>query len=656
MKKLSAVLCTVVMLFCTSCDSGLQELQAPKSIDDMKIEIKDSQVQAYLSETFQIDADLTGADISKLPSYNLYAPRISNDKIAEIFMPGGGYKIEDKEDGTVEYTKDKEKLVIKIDEKTDEPYIKYYLDKDKGKAYEVVPNTSIENLSVEATETAAADLVKEKLDMLSVEYSDLKLQKLNFTEMNERYTAVVKREQSYQRNEYDTTPTEEPLDEHFKFTAEDDCYVITGTMILKGLPVYHPIITNDVITNISTGTTPNVCISYPDHIATYLTGDNVVVPLDELLVDERYGLGGSEMKFDSPTKDEIVPQFLKECAIDGVYYAIPYMRSSEACYINKTYVEALGYEVPEVLTWDFVFEVSEAAMAKNEDGTFKINNQNVMIPFIYKSTDNMMIQMLKQKGAGYSKEDGTIEIFNDTTKEILKTVAEHAKTRAFSTFKIDSYPANFLNAGQCIFAIDSTAGATWMGSEAPLSDIAEDQIVDFETVVRTVPQYDPEHPAMISQGPSICIFNKADQQEVLASWLFAQYLLTNEVQIAYAETEGYVPVTTKAQQDPSYQDYLSRAGEDNSLYYDIKIQASELIMENTEYTFTTPVFNGSASLRDAAGQMIENTCKAVRRGQTVDDAYYDNLYEEVIKLYRLTFNFHFQTAGCFIDKVNCLIR
>lgn len=28
---------------------------------------------------------------------------------------------------------------------------------------------------------------------------------------------------------------------------------------------------NDVITNIATGTTPNVCITYPDHIATYMT-------------------------------------------------------------------------------------------------------------------------------------------------------------------------------------------------------------------------------------------------------------------------------------------------------------------------------------------------------------------------------------------------
>ena len=40
---------------------------------------------------------------------------------------------------------------------------------------------------------------------------------------------------------------------------------------------------NDVITNIATGTTPNVCITYPDHIATYMTGSDVVVPLDDLL-------------------------------------------------------------------------------------------------------------------------------------------------------------------------------------------------------------------------------------------------------------------------------------------------------------------------------------------------------------------------------------
>ena len=311
------------------------------------------------------------------------------------------------------------------------------------------------------------------------------------------------------------------------------------------------------------------------------------------------------------------------------------MRSTECCYINKTYVEKLGYELPENLTWDFIWEVSDAAAAKDPEGNYLLNGQKVMIPFIYKSTDNMMIQMLRQKDAGYSNGDGQVQIFNDTTKELLYTIAEHVKKESFSTFKISSYPANFLNAGQCVFAVDSTAGATWMGTNAPLSDISEDKLVEFETVVMPIPQFDPENPKMISQGPSVCIFNKENSQEVLASWLFAQYLLTNDIQIAYSQTEGYAPVTTKAQNSVEYQEYLSRSGEDNEMFYDVKIQATKLLLDNVEHTFVTPVFNGSTSLRDAAGQMIENVAKSVRRKETVDEAYMEELYSDMNALYRL---------------------
>ena len=243
--------------------------------------------------------------------------------------------------------------------------------------------------------------------------------------------------------------------------------------------------------------------------------------------------------------------------------------------------------------------------------------------------------MLRQKNAGYSNEDGDILIFNDITKGLLENIAEHVRTGAFSTFKISSYPANFLNAGQCIFAIDSTAGATWMGTNAPLLDISEDKIVDFETEVMLIPQFDIENPQMISQGPSICIFNKSDPQEVLASWLFAQYLITNDVQISYAKTEGYIPVTSKAQNSEEYTDYISKMGEDNEVYYDVKIKASKLLMDNIDNTFVTAVFPGSASLRDAAGQLIENTVKSVRRSETVDDAYFEKLYDDMNALYRL---------------------
>ena len=392
---------------------------------------------------------------------------------------------------------------------------------------------------------------------------------------------------------------------------------------------------NDVITNIPTNTTPNVCITYPDHIATYMTGSNTVVPLDQLFADEKYGFAGSELKYDAPSADQMVKKYMNECKIGDQHYAIPFMRSTEAVYINKDLVEKLGYQIPDVLTWDWMFEVAEAATKKNADGTYALNGQNVMIPIIYKSTDNMMIQMLKQKEAGYSTDSGEIDLFNDETTAILKEVARHAQTGAFSTFKISSYPANFLNAGQCIFAIDSTAGSTWMGTNAPLGDISKDQIMDFETVVKPIPQFDPDHPQMISQGPSICIFNKEDPQVVLASWLFAQFLLTDQVQDAYAETEGYIPVTTKAQDSDEYQQYLAAAGTDNQVHYQTKIDATNMLLDNIDNTFTTPVFNGSASLRDAAGSLIESVVKSVRRKQTIDDDYITKLYADTTTLYHL---------------------
>ena len=274
---------------------------------------------------------------------------------------------------------------------------------------------------------------------------------------------------------------------------------------------------NDVITNISTDTTPNVCITYPDHIATYLTGEDTVLALDELFSHKKYGLGGSEVRFDSPTFDELIPKFIGECEFNGSYYAVPFMRSTEACYVNRTFVEKLGFTLPETLTWDFIWKVSEKAMEQDADGNFIVNGQKTMIPIIYKSTDNMMIHALYQQDAGYSTPHGEIELFNDEAKEFLLEISKHSGTRAFNTFKRAGYPANFLNAGQCIFAIDSTAGATWMGSDAPLVDIAEEKLVRFDTEVMTVPQHDPSNPRMISQGPSMCVFNKEDEQEVLAS-------------------------------------------------------------------------------------------------------------------------------------------
>ena len=404
----------------------------------------------------------------------------------------------------------------------------------------------------------------------------------------------------------------------------------------------YGLIYRDVITNIQTDTTPNVCITYPDHIATYNTSDNIVVPLDALMADARWGFGGSELRFNGVRADEIVPAFLEEGKIGGEQYAIPFMRSTEACYVNVDLVKKLGFDMPDVLTWDFVWQVCDKAIepvGKNEAGEdVYINGDTVLIPFLYKSSDNMMIQYLAQAGADYSTENGEILLFNDTSLELVSTLADKAKSGAFTTFKASTkYPGDVLNANQCIFGIDSTAGATWIGSRAPHVEIPPEALVDFELAVREIPQLNPDSPKMISQGPSVCIFNKENPDEVLASWLFAQFLLTNEVQIAYAKTEGYLPVTTRAHSDEGYLAYLAKGDErrTDSEYYFAKIDAAKLLLRNLNNTFVTPVFNGSTSVRNAAGDMIDAAIKAVDRNQPTDEAAIRAMYDKLVVQYHL---------------------
>jgi multiple sugar transport system substrate-binding protein len=80
---------------------------------------------------------------------------------------------------------------------------------------------------------------------------------------------------------------------------------------------------------------------------------------------------------------------------------------------------------------------------------------------------------------------------------------------------------------------------------------------------------------------------------------------------------------------------MSQIGTDEDDHYEVKLAAKQLLIDNLDDTFVTPVFNGSASLRDAAGQLIENVTKSMRRKETVDEAYMEELFHDINALYRL---------------------
>jgi multiple sugar transport system substrate-binding protein len=125
----------------------------------------------------------------------------------------------------------------------------------------------------------------------------------------------------------------------------------------------------------------------------------------------------------------------------------------------------------------------------------------------------------------------------------------------------------------------------------------------FEVGITTIPQVDANNKKVISQGPSLCIFQKSNPQEVIASWLFVKFLTTNvEFQAEFALASGYVPVLKSVSQHPVYKAELDKANGGDF----ITSLSAKVCMEQVDYYYTSPAFVGSSVARTQVGNLIAN--------------------------------------------------
>ena len=160
--------------------------------------------------------------------------------------------------------------------------------------------------------------------------------------------------------------------------------------------------------------------------------------------------------------------------------------------------------------------------------------------------------------------------------------------------------------GNSYMCIGSSAGASY---QRPAK--TGDKYL-FDVDITTVPQVNAEKPKVISQGPSLCIFNKANPQEVLASWLFVEYLTTTpEFQADFSMTSGYVPVIKSAAEDAVYKsDFLELA--DGGDY--IQALSVKVGLKQEAAYYTSPAFNGSSIARDQVGLLMQQCLSAKDNG------------------------------------------
>ena len=349
-----------------------------------------------------------------------------------------------------------------------------------------------------------------------------------------------------------------------------------------------------IVTEITVGGQPNIAYCYPDHVALYNLAD-AVATLDDLIESQltvTHADGTTEIiGLTAEQKDNFIEGYYTEGTSfgDGLMYTMPFSKSTEVLYYNKTFFDAHNLSVPT--TWDEM----EAVCAKIKE----IDPES--IPLGYDSESNWFITMCEQYKSPYTSATGDHFLFdNEQNHEFIKRFNDwYAKGYLTTQTLYGAYTSGLFtstNGLESYMSIGSSAGATY---QRPAAN--SDGSYPFDVGIATVPQVDAENKKVISQGPSVCIFKKDNPQEVIASWLFVKYLTTNvDFQAEFAMASGYVPVIKSVSENEGYADFLSKANGGNY----IAALSAKVCLEQADAYYTSPAFNGSSAARDQVGALL----------------------------------------------------
>ncbi len=371
---------------------------------------------------------------------------------------------------------------------------------------------------------------------------------------------------------------------------------------------------------LTVGAQPNIAYCYPDHVAMYNIAKKVI-PLDDLIgstVEVTRADGTKEiMGLTQEQIDNYIEGFYNEGRAfgDGKMYTMPFSKSTEVLYYNKTafdnwaklYAETGDekYNIKVPTTWDEMEDACKKIKVLEPNST----------PLGYDSEANWFITMCEQYGSGYTsatKVNGTNYLFdNDVNRAFVDRFASWYADGLVTTKELsggytsDAFKMAEDEVGKSYMSIGSSAGAT---HQAP--DMVNNAY-PFEVNIVPIPQIDASKPKVISQGPSVCIFENADDQEVYASWLFVKFLTTDvEFQASFSQASGYVPVIKNVNEDPYYQDFLAEADGNEG----IAALSAKVCLEQANAYYVSPAFNGSSTARDEVGLLMQSCFSNYKAG------------------------------------------
>lgn len=382
----------------------------------------------------------------------------------------------------------------------------------------------------------------------------------------------------------------------------------------------------DTITSgIAADELPTVAQTYPDHVALYLKGGAVrelnsyIASEKEQTVSEgeveKVGLSKAEI-------DQYIDGFWKEGTVYdsvGTMYSIPFNKSTEVLYYNKTIFEKYNWNVPK--TWDDVANISDKFRETTEYAAL-IKDGKLTAGFSYDSESNLFITLTQQWGGEYTKFDkdgkGVYAFNNKQSKDAVawyKAQSEKGNLKT-TTYFGTNYSSDAFKAGQIIMTLGSSAGASY--------NVPSDG--SFEVGVTAYPQKDLNNPQVIQQGTNVTLFKRSDAQEELAGWLFIKFLTNYESALDWCTSTSYFPIKKDVLNSDDYKDHISGKMVDanGNIIYKPTTQnlAQKVGLEQQDWFYTSVAFVGSSRARDEVATLVQSV---LYKNVDIDAAYRDTL-------------------------------
>lgn len=343
------------------------------------------------------------------------------------------------------------------------------------------------------------------------------------------------------------------------------------------------------VASIKAGNSPEIVQGTVNNIMEYIQS-GYVQPLDDYIFNEEIGIENFEDIY------EVYRVENSNYDDSGMFYSLPFAKSTDLLYYNETFFKEHGLTVPT--TWEELETVSKQITEITGKPAFSIDN----LP-------NFLITYLFQKDAGYTSKDGEILFNNETSVELLTMLKKNIDAGIWRIAGEDMYSSAPFLAENCVMYIGSSAGEGFLA----------DSTFDIATV--PTPQVDTEAPKHIQQGSNIAVLNQGKtSEEVYGAYEFVKYLCSEEVTMKWSTNTGYLPVRESVANSEEFKTFIEESGSIT------KESATQAVANGfVENVFSTDSYN-SNMVRNEVGAMIESI---ILSGDDIQDTL--DLYENKLK-------------------------